>query len=69
MEGAKCFHCPDCPKVCKSKGGLTRHRRSKHPDTDEKIVAAVNIPPISMGIVTKIIVQTVEKLREDIYAK
>ena len=31
-------------------------------------MAAVNIPPISMEIITKIIVETVEKLREeDIY--
>ncbi len=33
-------------------------------------MAAVNIPPISMEIITKIIVETVEKLREeDIYPK
>ena len=30
MEGKKSFHCDVCSKVCKSKGGLTRHHNSKH---------------------------------------
>ena len=30
MEGKKSFHCDVCSKVCKSKGGLTRHYNSKH---------------------------------------
>ena len=30
MEGKKSFHCHVCSKVCKSKGGLTRHYNSKH---------------------------------------
>ena len=29
MEGKKSFHCDVCSKVCKSKGGLTRHHNSK----------------------------------------
>ncbi|CAB4024403.1 hypothetical protein AWC38_SpisGene12476, partial [Paramuricea clavata] len=70
VEGAKHFQCPDCPKVCKSKGGLTRHRRSKHPDKEELTVATINIPPINMEIIAKIISETVEKLREEnIYPK
>ncbi|CAB3991300.1 Zinc finger, C2H2 type family [Paramuricea clavata] len=57
VEGAKHFQCPDCPKVCKSKGGLTRHRRSKHPDKEELTVATINIPPINMEIIAKIILK------------
>ena len=30
IEGKKSFPCPNCTKVCKSKGGLTRHTNSKH---------------------------------------
>ena len=30
IEGRKSFPCPNCTKVCKSKGGLTRHTNSKH---------------------------------------
>ena len=38
MEGKKSFHCDVCSKVCKSKGGLTRHHNSKHAgDTSAKI--------------------------------
>ena len=30
IEGKKSFPCPKCIKVCKSKGGLTKHTNSKH---------------------------------------
>ena len=30
MEGKKQFPCGICKKVCKSKGGLTKHQQSKH---------------------------------------
>ena len=30
VEGKKQFPCSICDKVCKSKGGLTKHQRSKH---------------------------------------
>ena len=29
IEGKKSFLCPNCTKVCKSKGGLTKHTNSK----------------------------------------
>ena len=32
VEGNKQFPCTFCDKVCKSKGGRTRHQRSKHAD-------------------------------------
>ena len=30
IEGKKSFPCPNCTKVCESKGGLTKHTNSKH---------------------------------------
>jgi len=33
IHGQKSFPCSECDKVCKSKGGLTRHINSKHSDT------------------------------------
>ena len=30
IDGMKSFSCSQCDKVCKSKGGLTRHTKSKH---------------------------------------
>ena len=30
IEGKKSFPFPNCTKVCKSKGGLTKHTNSKH---------------------------------------
>lgn len=30
IRGQKSFPCPKCKKVCKSKGGLTKHTNSKH---------------------------------------
>ena len=30
IEGQKVFPCTQCDKICKLKGGLTRHRNSKH---------------------------------------
>ena len=30
IKGMKSFPCSECEKVCKSKGGLTRHENSKH---------------------------------------
>ena len=32
IEGKKSFPCSKCDKVCKSKGGLTKHTNSKHCD-------------------------------------
>jgi hypothetical protein len=32
IEGKKSFPCPKCTKICKSKGGLTKHTNSKHRD-------------------------------------
>ncbi len=32
IEGTKSFECEKCGKICKSKGGLTKHTNSKHAD-------------------------------------
>ena len=66
MEGKKQFPCEYCEKVCKSKGGLTRHSRSKHPDKQP-----ANIPvPVDMQILEKILSEIVKKLLEEkIYPK
>jgi uncharacterized C2H2 Zn-finger protein len=32
IEVKKSFPCPQCAKICKSKGGLTKHTNSKHLD-------------------------------------
>ena len=33
IEGEKSFPCPNCDKICKSKGGLKKHTNVKHCDT------------------------------------
>ena len=35
IEGQKAFPCTQCNKICKSKGGLTRHTNSKHRDESQ----------------------------------
>lgn len=35
IEGEKSFPCPNCDKICKSKGGLTKHTNAKHRETSE----------------------------------
>ena len=44
VEGRKQFVCDFCSKVCKSKGGLTRHRNSKHPSEQGQSSRAVPQP-------------------------
>jgi uncharacterized C2H2 Zn-finger protein len=43
VEGKKSFPCPTCTKVCKSKGGLTRHTNSKHRTGDLDNTAAKSL--------------------------
>jgi hypothetical protein len=66
-EGTKSFQCNKCTKVCKSKGGLTRHRRSKHPDGDEatstKVTSKVHIPTVDLALLETFFKEIVEKLR------
>ena len=36
IEGKKSFSCSNSTKVCKSKGGLTKHRNSKHREAENE---------------------------------
>lgn len=51
--------------MCKSKGGLTRHRRSKHANEQLETTADNPHPPLDKEIIDNILAQTVEKLREE----
>ena len=43
IHGEKSFPCPNCDKVCKSKGGLTRHTNSKHSEFLNKETPGVDL--------------------------
>ena len=66
IEGKKSFPCPKCTKVCKSKGGLTKHTNSKHrdaatsataiePDMNESSLSEENLASIIETIKTKLV--------------
>ena len=64
IEGKKSFPCPQCAKICKSKGGLTKHKNSKHRDTpssttksaeQETCLSEENLASIVEDIKTKLI--------------
>ena len=64
IEGKKSFPCPQCTKICKSKGGLTKHKNSKHPDIplsttksakQETRLSGENLASIIEDIKTKLI--------------
>ena len=42
-EGKKSFECEKCGKICKSKGGLTRHTNSKHFDLTSEVTHKCNL--------------------------
>ncbi len=61
IDGERVFPCSQCEKVCKSKGGLTRHTRSKHPeDKQDKTHAA-----LTKEAVVSIVQSIKVKLREE----
>ena len=41
IHGEKLFPCAKCDKVCKSKGGLTRHTNAKHRDNYQADIARI----------------------------
>ena len=66
IEGKKSFPCPNCTKVCKSKGGLTRHTNSKHreaatnlatEDTEENRLSLESLAGIVEAIKTSLITE------------
>ncbi len=54
IEGQKAFPCTRCNKICKSKGGLTRHINSKHKNESQSVDAGVNTG-LSQGTVASIV--------------
>ncbi len=58
IKGANVFPCSKCSKICKSKGGLTKHTNSKHGDAD-KISSSLNSTPLCFD--TKSIVDTIKE--------
>ena len=64
MEGNKSFPCPSCEKICKSKGGLTRHANAKHAEespstlpveSDMTILSIENLSEIIEAIKTRLV--------------
>ena len=43
IEGKKSFECEKCGKICKSKGGLTRHTNSKHFNLTSEVAHKSNL--------------------------
>ena len=61
IDGERVFPCSQCEKVCKSKGGLTRHTRSKHPDDKQDKTCAAFTKEAVASIIESIKV----KLKEE----
>ena len=61
IEGKKSFPCSECTKICKSKGGLTKHMNSKHRD----IATSVNSPCLTMENLEGIVKAIKTKLVND----
>jgi uncharacterized C2H2 Zn-finger protein len=59
IEGLKSFPCSKCSKICKSKGGLTRHTNSKHGDS-------VSIPSTTTPLCYETITSIVDTIKENI---
>ena len=55
IEGKKSFPCPSCDKICKSKGGLTKHTNAKHCDTSDELPTESDMTLDNLtGIIQKI---------------
>lgn len=66
MEGSKSFPCDLCAKICKSKGGLTRHRRSKHEEASTTSVSKkYKKQKIDMPVLEGFCKEIAEKIREE----
>ena len=66
MEGSKSFPCGLCAKICKSKGGLTRHRRSKHEEASTTSVSRkYEKQKIDMPVLERFCKEIAEKIQEE----
>ena len=66
IDGERVFPCSQCEKVCKSKGGLTRHTRSRHPDDNQDKTRAALTKEAVASIIELIKVKLKE---ENLYGK
>ena len=64
IKDANVFPCSKCSKICKSKGGLTKHTNSKHGDAD-KISSPLNTTPLCFDTIKSI----VDTIKENIIAE
>jgi uncharacterized C2H2 Zn-finger protein len=66
IEGKKSFECDKCDKVCKSKGGLTRHTNSKHGEQNKR--ATTNLGNLDKETVDGFVEAIKARIiKEDIY--
>ncbi len=63
ISGEKSFPCNSCEKVCKSKGGLTRHVNAKHGNKSTK--GHDNIPSLTKGDLHFIVNKVKTMITED----
>ncbi|CAB3992633.1 PREDICTED: uncharacterized protein LOC101236338 [Paramuricea clavata] len=67
--------CPNCTKICKSKGGLTRHIRSKHTlletndGKDDNGASTATKPTISKAIVEDLFKKANSKIKDNLYGE
>ncbi len=64
IEGANVFPCSKCSRICKSKGGLTKHTNSKHGNAD-KVSSPLNTTPLCFDTIKSI----VDTIKENIIAE
>ena len=65
--GTKCFPCDKCAKICKAKGGPTRHKRSKHEEEATSVGASKNPPKrtIDMAVIQNLCKEIAGKIRQE----
>ena len=63
IDGKRTFSCSQCDKVCKSKGGLTRHTKSKHIEGEQLDCESRAV--LCEDTVTSFVESIKVKLRED----
>lgn len=65
IEGQTSFPCSKCDKICKSKGGLTRHTNSKH--RNETVLNQIKTPLCKDTVAS--IVETIKTniIKENLY--
>lgn len=72
-DKTKLHNCPECPKRCKSKGGLSLHMKAKHPETltattssnEDENVAFMNTSKLNEESFAALIKQAAAKLAKD----